>query len=43
MGVQGNRVRLTASYVDNESGAKLARPELFRLLSDSRVEVSSAA
>ena len=25
---------IAASYVENESGAKLARPELFRLLSD---------
>ena len=27
---------IAASYVENESGAKLARPELFRLLSDCR-------
>jgi DNA invertase Pin-like site-specific DNA recombinase len=27
---------VAGSYVENESGAKLARPELFRLLSDSR-------
>jgi DNA invertase Pin-like site-specific DNA recombinase len=27
---------IAAAYVENESGAKLARPELFRLLSDSR-------
>lgn len=27
---------VAASYVENESGAKLARPELFRLLSDCR-------
>lgn len=27
---------IAASYVENESGAKLERPELFRLLSDSR-------
>lgn len=27
---------IAASYVENESGAKLARPELFRLLGDSR-------
>lgn len=27
---------VAASYVENESGAKLARPELFRLLGDSR-------
>ena len=27
---------IAAWYVENESGAKLARPELFRLLHDSR-------
>ena len=27
---------IVSAYVENESGAKLARPELFRLLSDSR-------
>jgi DNA invertase Pin-like site-specific DNA recombinase len=27
---------IAASYAENESGAKLARPELFRLLADSR-------
>lgn len=27
---------IAGTYVENESGAKLARPELFRLLSDSR-------
>ena len=27
---------IAATYVENESGAKLARPELFRLLSDCR-------
>lgn len=27
---------IAATYVENESGAKLARPELFRLLGDSR-------
>ena len=27
---------IAASYVENESGAKLERPELFRLLADSR-------
>jgi DNA invertase Pin-like site-specific DNA recombinase len=27
---------IAATYVENESGAKLVRPELFRLLSDSR-------
>jgi DNA invertase Pin-like site-specific DNA recombinase len=27
---------IAATYVENESGAKLERPELFRLLSDSR-------
>lgn len=30
------QLRVAATYVENESGAKLARPELFRLLSDSR-------
>jgi DNA invertase Pin-like site-specific DNA recombinase len=29
-------LRIAAYYVENESGAKLARPELFRLLSDAR-------
>ena len=29
-------LRIAATYVENESGAKLARPELFRLLADSR-------
>lgn len=29
-------LRIAGFYVENESGAKLARPELFRLLSDSR-------
>lgn len=28
-------LRIASYYVENESGAKLARPELFRLLSDS--------
>ena len=27
---------IAATYVENESGAKLARPELFRLIADSR-------
>src|SRR6202453_2983912 len=27
---------IVGTYVENESGAKLARPELFRLLTDSR-------
>jgi DNA invertase Pin-like site-specific DNA recombinase len=27
---------IAASYIENESGAKLARPELFRLLADSK-------
>lgn len=27
---------VAATYIENESGAKLARPELFRLLSDAR-------
>lgn len=29
-------LHIAATYVENESGAKLARPELFRLLTDSR-------
>lgn len=29
-------LKIAAWYVENESGAKLARPELFRLLSDSQ-------
>ena len=29
-------LQIAAWYVENESGAKLARPELFRLLADSR-------
>ena len=29
------RLKIAARYVENESGAKLARPELFRLLADS--------
>jgi DNA invertase Pin-like site-specific DNA recombinase len=29
-------LKIAASYIENESGAKLARPELFRLLSDAR-------
>src|SRR4051812_10550259 len=28
-------LKIAAFYVENESGAKLARPELFRLLSDA--------
>jgi DNA invertase Pin-like site-specific DNA recombinase len=28
-------LRIAAYYVENESGATLARPELFRLLSDA--------
>jgi len=28
-------LKIAATYIENESGAKLARPELFRLLSDS--------
>jgi DNA invertase Pin-like site-specific DNA recombinase len=27
---------VAATYVENESGASLARPELFRLISDSK-------
>ena len=30
-----HRLQIVAWYVENESGAKLARPELFRLLSDA--------
>lgn len=29
-------LRIAATYMENESGAKLARPELFRLLADSQ-------
>jgi DNA invertase Pin-like site-specific DNA recombinase len=29
------RLRIVAWYVESESGAKLARPELFRLLADA--------
>ena len=29
-------LKIAASYVENESGAKLARPELFRLLADCK-------
>ncbi|MDW9468671.1 resolvase [Sinorhizobium meliloti] len=29
-------LRIAATYIENESGAKLDRPELFRLLSDAR-------
>lgn len=29
-------LRIAAFYVENESGAKLSRPELFRLLSDAK-------
>jgi DNA invertase Pin-like site-specific DNA recombinase len=29
-------LQIVGTYVENESGAKLARPELFRLLADSR-------
>lgn len=28
-------IRIAATYIENESGSKLARPELFRLLSDA--------
>jgi DNA invertase Pin-like site-specific DNA recombinase len=31
-----HNLSIAAFYVENESGAKLARPELFRLLSDAR-------
>jgi DNA invertase Pin-like site-specific DNA recombinase len=27
---------IAATYIENESGAKLARPELFRLIGDSK-------
>lgn len=30
------RLKIAATYVENESGAKLARPELFRLLADAQ-------
>jgi DNA invertase Pin-like site-specific DNA recombinase len=30
-----NGLKIAATYIENESGAKLARPELFRLLSDA--------
>ena len=30
----GQRLRIAALYVENESGAKLHRPELFRLLAN---------
>jgi len=30
----GRGLRIAARYVENESGAKLHRPELFRLLAD---------
>lgn len=33
--VKDRGLTIAASYVENESGAKLARPELFRLLADS--------
>src|SRR6516162_2494983 len=32
----GRGLTIAAKYVENESGAKLARPELFRLLADSQ-------
>lgn len=32
----GHGLEIVASYVENESGTKLARPELFRLLRDAR-------
>ena len=31
-----HNLTIAATYIENESGAKLARPELFRLLSDSK-------
>ena len=30
------RIAIVGTYVENESGAKLARPELFRLIANSR-------
>lgn len=33
---EANKQRIAAFYVENESGAKLDRPELFRLLNDSQ-------
>ncbi|MGD0186801.1 MAG: recombinase family protein [Roseiarcus sp.] len=32
----GRGLTIAATYVENESGAKLARPELFRLIADAR-------
>ncbi len=32
----GHSLAIAATYVENESGAKLARPELFRLIADSK-------
>jgi DNA invertase Pin-like site-specific DNA recombinase len=32
----GHDLAIVGTYVENESGAKLARPELFRLIADSR-------
>jgi len=32
----GRRLKIAALYVENEGGAKLVRPELFRLLADSQ-------
>src|SRR5262245_27437411 len=34
--VERGMLPLAATYIENESGAKLSRPELFRLLSDTR-------
>jgi DNA invertase Pin-like site-specific DNA recombinase len=34
--VDDRGLRIAAWYIENESGAKLARPELFRLLADSQ-------
>lgn len=34
--VADHRLTIAATYVENESGAKLARPELFRLLADAQ-------
>src|ERR1700760_1063455 len=31
-----HKLNIVGTYVENESGAKLARPELFRLIADSK-------
>jgi DNA invertase Pin-like site-specific DNA recombinase len=35
-GLVASGLTIAATYAENESGAKLSRPELFRLLGDSR-------